>query len=82
MDGSLVLCCAYSNGKFAKEGRGWIRVYQVPSISSEDKGTKPWEAQIDEGFSGLVKCCFSRDGRHILCWSEFQVIPLVLSWVS
>ncbi|KAG5462395.1 MAG: hypothetical protein BJ554DRAFT_5286 [Olpidium bornovanus] len=58
-DSRLVLCASFKLGA--------VNVWSLEDAS--------WSAKIDEGAAGLTSVRFAPDGRHVLCFSDFQVRP-------
>ncbi len=46
-----------------------LGIFQVFSLEDEN-----WTCKVDEGLVGCVKVVFSPDSRHVLSFSDFQVI--------
>ena len=63
MDSDLILACSYKSNG-----------YQVFSTTDEN-----WTAQFSSGTSGLSKVIWAPDARHLLAFTEFDVILILKS---
>jgi hypothetical protein len=87
--GTHLLCCRHSTLSSAKSSvvgktpplTAWVHVFAAADSQQGNAATTAeWEARIEEGMAGLVRCRWSPDGAHILCWSEFQVCSTSWCW--
>ena len=78
-DERYVLCAGWSRKVegylgSGSEGGGWVQVFEVAGNVGDSTTKKDTPiAKIEEGAGGIVRAQWTKDGRHILTWSEFQV---------